>query len=107
MRCSKWCYFVVFVCLMLFVSTSTWASSYKDGMHAYQNGEYEKAFEIFRPLAEQGNVGSQYRLGQMYALGVLGKQDYALAADWFHKAAVQGDALAQADYGVVLIAGCI
>ncbi len=38
--------------------------------------------------AEQGNALSQYLLGQFYQKGDLGQPDYALAMQWYQKAAV-------------------
>ena len=34
---------------------------------AYGNGDYEAALRLFRPLADQGNVASQFNLGIMFS----------------------------------------
>lgn len=45
--------------------------------------------------AEQGEVDSQYELGEMYYTGTGVTQDYKAAAKWYQKAAEQGDSKAQ------------
>jgi TPR repeat protein len=67
----------------------------EDAKTAYDRGDYTTAMLLLRPLAENGNAESQYRLGVMYAEGQGIVQDYAEAAKWFRKAADQGVAEAQ------------
>jgi TPR repeat protein len=45
--------------------------------------------------AAQGEVDSQYQLGEMYYSGAGVSQDYKAAAKWYQKAAQQGDSKAQ------------
>ncbi|MFT7054027.1 MAG: TPR repeat protein [Psychromonas sp.] len=45
--------------------------------------------------AEQGEIDSQYQLGEMYYSGAGVAQDYKAAAKWYQKAAQQGDSKAQ------------
>ena len=45
--------------------------------------------------AEQGEIDSQYQLGEMYYSGTGVAQDYKAAAKWYQKAAQQGDSKAQ------------
>ena len=52
--------------LMLF-STSVVAGDLEDGLAAYEVGDYQKAFRLFKPLAEQGYADAQFNLGLMYA----------------------------------------
>ena len=40
---------------------------------------------------DDGSIATQYEIGAMYAAGEKVPQDYAKAAEWFHKAADQGD----------------
>lgn len=58
---------------------------------AYLAGDYEKAIEQWRPLAEQGNAEAQFFLGQMYFEGRGVLEDYEEAARYFRLAAEQGD----------------
>jgi TPR repeat protein len=39
---------------------------YKNGVTAYQQGDYSTALRLWKSLAEQGYVNAQFNLGQMY-----------------------------------------
>ena len=39
------------------------AMPFKDGMDAYQRGDYATAMRLWRPLADQGNAAAQLYLG--------------------------------------------
>ena len=54
--------------LMLF-ATPVVAGDYEDGLAAYGAGDYQKAFRLWKPLAERGYAVVQYNLGLMYDLG--------------------------------------
>jgi len=54
-------------------------------------------------LAEQGQAGSQYQLGLLYANGQGVTKDDAKARQWYEKAAVQGHAEAQVNLGILLM----
>jgi TPR repeat protein len=62
---------------------------------AYRNNDNTKAFQLFLPLAEQGNHHAQCYLGFMYEVGRGVLQDYKQAEYWYRKAAEQNDAEAQ------------
>ena len=49
------------------------------------------ALKIWRPAAEQGDAVSQFRVGQIYEMGLGGSPDYQAAALWYKKAADQGN----------------
>jgi len=70
-----------------------------EGRAAYYRGDYAKAYEEFKPLAEQGDAQAQYHLGLMYANGHGVTADNSEAAKWFRKAAEQGNADAQSGLG--------
>ena len=55
--------------------------------------------EELRKDAGQGDVESQYRLGQRYEAGKGVKRDFAKAAEWYGKAARQGNARDQTNLG--------
>jgi TPR repeat protein len=44
-------------------------ADYAAGLGAYERGDYATALREFRPLAERGNPGAQFNLGQLYAKG--------------------------------------
>ncbi len=66
---------------------------------AYKAKDYEKAFELYSSLAEQGVVIAQVTLGAMYDEGQGVAQDLAKAVEWFRKAAEQGETVAQFNLG--------
>jgi TPR repeat protein len=66
---------------------------------AFRMGDYRRAEQIARPLAEKGDPRAQYLLGQLYAKGLgLAPNPYE-AARWFRRAAEQGDPESQAALG--------
>lgn len=73
------------------------AGPFEDAEAAFVKGDYVTALRLWRPLAEQGNVSAQLKLGSMYsAPGFPGvPEDNAAAASWYRKAAEQGSAKAQ------------
>jgi TonB family protein len=75
------------------------ASSFDDGLPAYERGDYASALEGWRPLAEAGNARAQFYLGIMSRDGQGLTKDDAQAVAWLRKAAEQGDADAQTDLG--------
>jgi len=93
----------------LVISTTTeWAvaaETFEDGVAAYRSGDYGKAVEMWRALAEQGVPVAQYRLGQMYAEGKGVARSDTAAMQWFKRAADQGLANAQYDIGASYAAG--
>jgi TPR repeat protein len=97
-----------FVALFAFVTAASNASAQDalaDGMAAFRGGDYAKAFELWRPLAENGNIIAQYRLGNMYAEGKGVARDGKAALMWFQRAAEKGDAGSQYNVGVSYASG--
>jgi TPR repeat protein len=80
-------------------------ADFNDGVTAYNKGDYAKAYEEFKPLAEQGDAKSQHNLGVMYSNGQGVPQDYAEAVKWYRKAADQGYADGQYNLGVMYYLG--
>jgi TPR repeat protein len=72
---------------------------------AFDKGGYEKALEIVRPLAENGDARAQSLLARMYYRGRAVRQDHVEALKWFRRAAEQGDATAQFNLGVMYSEG--
>lgn len=75
------------------------ADDFLHGMQALETGHTEQAIELWRPLAESGNVEAQFGLGVIYNDGMGVEQDYAEANYWFLRAAEQGMAAAQYNLG--------
>lgn len=96
------------VAALVISTTIEWAvaaETFEDGVAAYRIGDYEKAVEVWRVLAEQGIPVAQYRLGEMYAEGKGVAQSDTTAVQWLQRAADQGLANAQYDLGASYAAG--
>ena len=84
---------------MLFAATPVAAGDLEDGSAAFKAGDYQKAFRLWKPVAEQGHYGAQHNIGLMYAVGNGVPQDDAKAVHWYTKAAKQGHGNAQNNLG--------
>ncbi|MTW23223.1 serine/threonine-protein kinase [Allochromatium palmeri] len=73
--------------------------NFADGMAAFDRGDYQQAFAIWQPLAEQGDANAQFYLGKMYFNGQGVAKDYSQALQWYRKSAKQGFAQAQNNLG--------
>ena len=93
---------VALVLSVVCLAAPAWAD-FKAGMDAHQRGDYATALREWQPLAEQGQAGSQYQLGLLYANGQGVTKDDAKARQWYEKAAVQGHAEAQVNLGILLM----
>jgi len=85
--------------LAALAAASALAGPLEDGIEAYQQKDYLKAVQVWRPLAQAGDREAQYRLGVMYAEGKGVAPNDADAALWFERAAEQGEAMAQYNLG--------
>jgi len=69
---------------------------YQEAEALYDSGQHKKVFPLMEALANEGYVEAQCLLGFCYKNGRLGvSQDNAKAAEWFRKAAAQGDTKAK------------
>ena len=103
---------LLFSALVLVFPNSSAADSFDDGSHAmtageyaYATGDFKKAFEIFKSLAEQGDTSAQLDLVGMYFYGEGVPQDYEEGVKWLRKAAEQGDSEAQHELGFLYQVG--
>ena len=85
--------------------TSAADGMFKDAVAAYGNGDHETALRLFRPLADQGNVSSQYNLGIMFSQGKGAPKDDVEAAKWYRLAADQGHVNAQTKLAFIYMTG--
>lgn len=74
----------------------------KDGVDAWQRGDYKKALAEWRGPAAKGDPDAQFNLGQAYKLGRGVPVDRAMAEEWYRKAAIQGHPQAEESYGLTL-----
>ena len=81
------------------ISVEPTTGSLLDAKRAYAEGNFEKAAEVYRSLAEQGYIEAQLILGSMYDVGLGVPQDYMEAVRWYRLAAERGSASAQSKLG--------
>lgn len=74
----------------------------KAGVDAWSNGQFDKAVAQWRGPAAAGDADAQFNLGQAYKLGRGVPTDLAMAESWYRKAALQGHAQAEDNYGLIL-----
>lgn len=116
--------------ILFFVFTAGTSSgqTFHDAEDAYKKKNYNKAFKILKPLAEQGdaeaqslleetiakaveqraeqgNAEAQLNLGNMYRNGQGVTKDYAKALKWYSLAAIQGNANAKNSLGFMYYQG--
>ena len=89
--------------------STAWADmpeqQFQQGLEATKRGDYQTAFKLWLPLAEQGDASTQFNLGLMYNKGQGVKQDDVEAVKWYRQAAEQGYAKAQYNLGVMYYQG--
>jgi len=76
------------------------ADSLSDAKSAYDSGNYSVAFRLLSPLAEQGDVEAQIKLGLMYAQGYGVPKNCDKALKWYRRAA-EHDVIEQATLGLL------
>ena len=86
------------------VASVRWSNSGGDsvqkGRLAFEKGDYGVALQIFKSLAEKGDLVAQLNLAKMYREGKGVSKDYKTAVKWFSLSAEQGNATAQYHLGV-------
>ena len=87
---------------LVLIAACSFASGadYYEGLAAFKAGDYEAAFEEWKPLAEAGFPEAQYQLARMYHRGYA-VQDDAEAARLYQLAAEQDHVMAQNNLGVM------
>ena len=93
--------FLLSLPFLFLIGGTVYGSDLQEGWHAYKNNDYKKAYKLWLPLAEHGNVTAQYNLGHMYEKGKGVPQDYKEAVRLYRLSAEQGYAKAQSNLGVM------
>ena len=81
--------------LFLLLPLTVTADEFSDAVAAYADADYEKAYQLWRPLAESGDVGAMFDLGVLYWEGQGIPRNRPLAIQWWQQAAQQDVAAAQ------------
>jgi TPR repeat protein len=89
----------IFVAVLLLRAVPAVAGPLEDGLAAYKAREFDKAVQLLKPLADEGNADAQEKIGRLYERGKGVPKDFTQAESWYRKAAEQGDAAAQARLG--------
>ena len=74
----------------VFSSAAVFGANLEDGLSAYAQGDYDTAWTICQPLADEGNVEAMFCVGQMHANGFGVAMDDEQAMKWFGMAAGEG-----------------
>jgi cell division protein FtsN len=90
------------VMVMMVAAMPAGAATVKDGVDAWQHGDYAAAVGIWRPLADQGDGDAAFNLAQAYKLGRGVPTDLNQAKALYGKAARAGHAQGAANYGLLL-----
>ena len=85
----------LFLLLALLLPLSTLSDDFGDAASAYATANYKKAYELWKPLANQGDGASMFNLGALYWDGKGVMQNRSLAIQWWEKAKTQNIMAAQ------------
>ncbi|WP_184080928.1 SPOR domain-containing protein [Sphingobium subterraneum] len=86
---------------LAFGAAPAWADV-KAGVDAWTQGDYARAIDEWRPLAESGDADAQFNMGQAYKLGRGVPTDLTTALGYYRKAAAQGHQRAEDNIGLIL-----
>ncbi|KAF0114675.1 MAG: Sel1 domain-containing protein repeat-containing protein [Rhodospirillaceae bacterium] len=86
---------------MLLLSDNAAATSLEEGITAYREGRYEAALPVLRQQAHKGDAEALFWLGQAFLKGQGVPFDYALAHEYFLRAARLGNRKAQNNIGML------
>ena len=87
------------------ISTQASSDEYASGVVAYKNGDYSKAFELFKVSAESGTAKSQLALSTMYRRGLGIEQNEYEGFYWCKQAAEQEVLEAKFQLGIMYMEG--
>ena len=107
-RSRQW-QMILVICMMVPLVSHAFSpddsSDFSLGWEAYDNGNYETALKVWKPLANNGHVQAQVNLGIMYDYGRGVTEDKLAAAQWYRAAAQQGNMSAQYNLGQMYAQG--
>lgn len=89
------------LCSSLALTVQPVQAGFEEAAAAFAAGDYAKALQETRPLAEKGDPRGQYGMGVLYENGYGVTKDLKLAAAWYLKAAKQGNTDAQYNLGAM------
>lgn len=87
--------------LLLLLTVAACTDHGKLATEAFDSGEYEKAMDLWMPLAEDGDAKAQFGIGYLYDKGLGVPRDTAEAIRWYRLSAEQDYALSQLNLGAI------
>ena len=87
--------------LLLTLLAAAGCGGEKTALQAFEEGDYQTAYSLFKPRAEAGDSEAQNYLGVLYYLGLGVRRNWTQALRWYEKSAKQGDPKAQLNYGLM------
>ncbi len=93
------CYKLFRVSLLFLMLIICACGGSKDPLTAFESGDYETAYRLWLPMAEDGDAEAQNYLGIMHYLGFGVDRDYSKALEWYQKSAEAGHPDGQRNYG--------
>lgn len=63
---------------------------FSSGTRAFDAGQYDRARELWLPLAENGDIRAQYAIGRLFEKGHGVDRNLETAINWYRKAAEHG-----------------
>jgi TPR repeat protein len=91
--------------LSLLTNVSPLDAAFREGLTAYDAGDYKRAVQMWQPPAKDGHAGAQFTLGIAYATGKGVITDLARAIGLWEAAAAQHHPGAQFNLGVLYSRG--
>ena len=95
----------LFAFLLLVLPITAAADDFSDAVAAYADADYEKAYQLWRSLADKGDAGAMFDLGVLYWEGQGVPRNYSIAVKWWQRAAEQGSYKAQSKLGLMYFWG--
>jgi TPR repeat protein len=96
MNSKKVTILLVFTILLIFsVVSRIFFNDFQDGWVAYTKKDYKTAYELWLPLAEQGDSKAQFFLGFIHDMGLGYPENDKKALKWYKLTAEQGDSRGQ------------
>jgi len=84
---------------------AAWSGPMEDGLAAKAQGDYARAVQLLRPLANRGDAQAQFELSLLYRAGQGVPADARESLRWLRLAAHGGHAPAQSNLGAAYVQG--
>ena len=92
--------FMFKVMIVLLLSFQTAQASLSKGLAAAQAAEFATAYELWLPMAEQGDAVAQFNLGILHSKQLISQASPEEAVKWYLLAAAKGHVGAQFNLGI-------